>query len=62
MGHSFVPLDPFQRVLKLSEDLLQGGLSFSIALRIEGSVDFSLSSGQKAVRLGAENTSTRGPS
>ena len=62
MGHSFVPLDPFQRVLKLSEDLLQGGLSFSIALRIEGSVDFSLSSGQKAVRLGAENTTTRGPS
>ena len=62
MGHSFVPLDPFQRVLSLSEDLLRGGLSFSIALKIEGSVDFSLSSGQKAVRLGAENTTTRGPS
>ena len=62
MGHSFVPLDPFQRVLKLSEDLLKGGLSFSIALKIEGSVDFSLSSGQKAVRLGVENTTTRGPS
>ena len=33
-----------------------------IALKIEGSVDFSLLSGQKAVRLGAENTTTRGPS
>ena len=62
MGHSFVPQDPFQRVLRLSEDLLKGGLSFSIALKIEGSVDFSLSSGQKAVRLGVENTTTRGPS
>ena len=62
MGHSFVPLDLFQRVLKLSEDLLKGGLSFSISLKIEGSVDYSLSSGQKAVRLGAENTTTRGPS
>ena len=57
-----VPEDPFQRVLRLSEDLLKGGLSFSIALRIQGSVDFSLSSGQKAVRLGVENTTTRGPS
>lgn len=62
MGHSFVPQDPFQRVLRLSEDLLKSGLSFSIALKIEGSVDFSFSSGQKAVRLGAENTTTRGPS
>ena len=62
MGHSFVPLDPFQRVLSLSQDLLKGGLSFSIALKIEGSVDFSLSSGQKAVKLGAQNTTTRGPS
>ena len=60
MGHhSFVPMDPFSRVLKLSEDLLRGGLSFSIALKIEGSVDFCLSNGQKSVR-GAENT--RGPS
>ena len=62
MGHSFVPQDPFQRVLSLSEDLLKGGISFSIALKIEGSVDFSLSSGQKAVRLGVGNTTTRGPS
>ena len=52
-------MDPFSRVLKLSEDLLRGGLSFSIALKIEGSVDFCLSNGQKSVR-GAENT--RGPS
>ena len=60
MGHhSFVPMDPLSRVLKLSEDLLRGGLSFSIALKIEGSVDFCLSNGQKSVR-GAENT--RGPS
>ena len=62
MGHSFVPQDPFQRVLRLSEDLLKGGLSFSISLKINGSVDYSLSSGQKAVRLGAENTTIRGPS
>ena len=62
MGHSFVPQDPFQRILRLSEDLLKGGLCFSISLKIEGSVNFSLSSGQKAVRMGAENTTTRGPS
>ena len=63
MGHSFVPFDPFQGVLQICSDLQKSGLSFSIALRIEGSVDFSVSSGQvgAAVGQGVEGAS-RGPS
>ena len=63
MGHSFVPFDPFQGVLQLCSDLQKSGLSFSISLKIEGSVDFSVSSGQvsAAVRQGVEGA-TRGPS
>ena len=63
MGHSFVPHDPFQGVLQICSDLQKSGLSFSIALKIEGSVDFSVSSGHvsAAGRRGAEGAS-RGPS
>ena len=63
MGHSFVPFDPFQGVLQICSDLQKSGLSFSISLRIEGSVDFSVSSGQvrAAVGQGVEGAS-RGPS
>ena len=64
MAQSFAPREPMQSVLQICTDLQLSGTPFSISLRVEGSISFSLSTlpGEQAKDGHGDGRAWRGPS